>query len=88
MRKARGVNRTGGLPQLRLGGLVETGTHVICGAQLGSYQTSEVALATEIVSRLSAQMLCLADRVSRLRSLEAGAGEWCDEPSKVNSIGF
>jgi hypothetical protein len=44
------LNRTGGLPQLRLGGLVETGTHVICGAQLGSYQTSEVALATDMRS--------------------------------------
>ncbi len=61
-KSSRGVNRTGAFPQLRLVGLVETGTHVICGAELGSYDTSEVVLAREIVSRLSRQMLCLADR--------------------------
>jgi hypothetical protein len=61
-KSSRGVNRTGAFPQLRLVGLVETGTHVICGAEMGSYDTSEVVLAREIVSRLSRQMLCLADR--------------------------
>ncbi len=60
-KSSRGANETGAFPQLRLVGLVETGTHVICGAEMGGYDTSEVALAGEIVTRLSADMLCLAD---------------------------
>lgn len=59
---SRGVNKTGAFPQLRLVGLVETGTHVICGAAMGAYATSEATLAAEIVPRLSDTMLCLADR--------------------------
>lgn len=61
-KSSRGANETGAFPQLRLVGLVETGTHVICGAALGDYGTSEVTLATEIVPRLNDTMLCLADR--------------------------
>jgi hypothetical protein len=61
-RSSRGANRTGAFPQLRLVGLVESGTHVVCGAEMGSYDTSEAALASEIVTRLSGGMLCLADR--------------------------
>lgn len=59
---ARGANATGAFPQLRLMGLLENGTHVISGAELGSYRTSEVTLAEAVVSRLSGEMLCLADR--------------------------
>jgi hypothetical protein len=59
---ARGVNATGAFPQLRLVGLVETGTHVLCGAQLGPYATSEVVLAADVVPQLTSAMLCLADR--------------------------
>jgi hypothetical protein len=59
---ARGVNATGAFPQLRLVGLVETGTHVLCGAQLGPYGTSEVTLAADVVPQLTSAMLCLADR--------------------------
>jgi hypothetical protein len=58
----RGVNTTGAFPQLRLVGLLENGTHVICGAALGAYRTSEVALATPVVAQLTGEMLCLADR--------------------------
>lgn len=61
-KSSRGANETGAYPQLRLVGLVETGTHVVCGAEMGAYDTSEVALAGEIVTRLNADMLCLADR--------------------------
>ena len=60
-RSARGVNTTGVLPQLRLVGLLETGTHVICGAQLGTCRTSEVALAADVLPSLTGEMLCLAD---------------------------
>lgn len=59
---ARGVNATGAFPQLRLVGLLENGTHAICGAEFGPYRTSEVALAAAVVPRLTGEMLCLADR--------------------------
>ena len=58
----RGVNRTGAFPQLRLVGLLETGTHVLCGVQLGAYHTGEVTLAADVLPHLSGAMLCLADR--------------------------
>ena len=58
----RGANVTGAFPQVRLVGLLENGTHVICGAQLGPYGTSEVTLATGVVPHLTGKMLCLADR--------------------------
>lgn len=58
----RGVHGTGAFPQLRLVGLVETGTHVLCGAQLGAYATGEVTLAADVVATLTPDMLCLADR--------------------------
>ncbi len=59
---ARGANATRAFPQLRLVGLVETGTHVLCSAQLGAYATGEVTLAAAVVSTLTPEMLCLADR--------------------------
>ena len=43
-------------------GLVETGTHVVCGAALGPYATGEVTLAAAVVPTLTPEMLCLADR--------------------------
>ena len=58
----RGVNATGAFPQLRVVGLLENGTHVICGAQLGTYHTSETTLARDVVPTLTRDMLCLADR--------------------------
>jgi len=59
---ARGANATGAFPQLRLVGLVETGTHVLCGAAFGAYATGEVTLAAAVVPTLTPEMLCLADR--------------------------
>lgn len=49
-------------PQLRFVSLVEAGTHVLFGTRLGAYDTSEIALAREVVGGLRRQMLCLADR--------------------------
>ena len=49
-------------PQLRFVSLLEGGTHVLFGTQLGPYATSEMALAKEVISHLKAGMLCLADR--------------------------
>ena len=51
-----------GFPQIRLVSLVENGTHVLFGAQAGSYRTGENTLAREVLSRLRPQMLCIADR--------------------------
>jgi len=49
-------------PQVRLVSLVENGTHVLFGTQLGGYGHSEVALAYRILPCLHPGMLCLADR--------------------------
>lgn len=58
----RGANSEGAFPQLRVLGLVETGTHAVCAAELAPYSTGEETLAARIVPRLTGQMLCLADR--------------------------
>ncbi len=49
-------------PQVRLVSLVEAGTHVLFGTRMGGYNTSEIALANEVIANLSKGMLCLADR--------------------------
>jgi hypothetical protein len=49
-------------PQLRFVALVENGTHVLFGAQLGRYADSETTLAHAVLSALRPGMLCLADR--------------------------
>jgi hypothetical protein len=53
---------TSGFPQLRFVSLVESGTHVLFGAEQGPYTVSEIELARAVVTRLRPQMLCLADR--------------------------
>ena len=49
-------------PQLRFVALVENGTHVLFGAQLGCYADSETTLAHAALAALRPGMLCLADR--------------------------
>jgi hypothetical protein len=56
------VHRQSAFPQVRLVGLVETGTHVVFAAALAPYATSEVALAPDVLPALTPGMLCLADR--------------------------
>lgn len=51
-----------GYPQIRFASLVENGTHVLFGTQFGGCRTSEATLAKEVIPRLEAGMLCLADR--------------------------
>lgn len=51
-----------GFPQLRFVALLESGTHVLFGAEMGGYHTGEVTLARKVVTRLPADALCLADR--------------------------
>lgn len=59
---SRGANATGAFPQLRLVGLVETGTHVVFGAAIGRYSDSEATLTRGVLAALGRDMLCLADR--------------------------
>ncbi len=49
-------------PQIRFVGLLENGTHVLCGAQMSGCRTDEIALAKQVIPRLQSGMLCLADR--------------------------
>ena len=49
-------------PQLRFVSLVENGTHVLFGTQLGPYATGEITLAKTVLGVLRQGMLCLADR--------------------------
>ena len=49
-------------PQIRFVSLVENGTHVLFGTQMGAYRTSEIALAKAVLGSLCKGMLCLADR--------------------------
>ena len=49
-------------PQLRFVSLVECGTHVLFGTRMAGFATGEISLAHEVVARLKAGMLCLADR--------------------------
>jgi hypothetical protein len=49
-------------PQVRLVGLLENGTRILFAVATGTYRTAENVLAREVVPRLEAGMLCLADR--------------------------
>lgn len=50
-------------PQVRLVGLVETGAHALLAVAMAPYKTGEHTLAREVVPKLSAGMLGLADRL-------------------------
>lgn len=54
---------TGAYPKIRFVTLLECGTHVLCNARMSGYQTSETALAAEVVPALGNGVLCLADRL-------------------------
>ncbi len=49
-------------PQIRFVSLVESGTHVLFGSQMGGYSTGEISLAKGVLRWLHHGMLCLADR--------------------------
>lgn len=49
-------------PQLRFAALAECGTHVLVGAKMGPYRTSEHELAEQVLERADDTMLILADR--------------------------
>jgi hypothetical protein len=50
-------------PCLRFAALVETGTHLIFAAEMSRVATNEVALAEQLLPRVDASMLILADRL-------------------------
>ncbi len=54
---------TSAFPQVRFTALVENGTHVLFGAVPGPYPASEARLATQTLTALRPDMLCLADRL-------------------------
>ncbi|MDR3567892.1 MAG: IS4 family transposase [Syntrophobacteraceae bacterium] len=64
--KAFGRPTTGegksGYPQFRFVSLVENGTHVLFGTQIGPYAAAELTLAEKLIPCLQPGMLCLADR--------------------------
>jgi len=49
-------------PQIRFVALLESGTHVLTGAQMAGCRTDETALAKQVIPRLQKGMVCLADR--------------------------
>jgi hypothetical protein len=58
-----GANRgKSAYPQIRFVSLVENGTHVLFGSQMGSWGTGELALGKGVLPWLGPGMLCLADR--------------------------
>lgn len=55
-------NGEGAFPLLKLVSLVESGTHAVICAAIGSWKTCELALAEEVITDLSPGMLLLEDR--------------------------
>ena len=49
-------------PQIRLVALVEHGTHVLFGTEMGGYATGEITLSKSVLKRLQPGMRCVADR--------------------------
>jgi len=62
-------------PQVRMVGLVETGAHALLAVAMAPYKTGEHTLAKEVAPKLTADMLCLADRLFASFSLWKLAGE-------------
>lgn len=58
-----GANRgKSAYPQIRFVSLVENGTHVLFGSQMGGFNKGELALGQGVLPWLKPGMLCLADR--------------------------
>jgi len=61
--RPRASRGTSAYPQIHLVSLVENGTHVLIGTELGPHDQAETDLATGVLAHLTAGMLCLADRL-------------------------
>lgn len=61
----RSSNQNGGgcWPMARFVALVECGTHMIIGAEIGAYKDSEITLSKALAAKLGPGMLCMADRL-------------------------
>ena len=58
----QGQRLRGGFPQMRLVALAECGTRALIGAAVGPCSTGEKTLTADLLTRLDARMLVLADR--------------------------
>jgi hypothetical protein len=56
------AGQTVAYPQLRVAVLIESGTHIVVDAEVGTYHTGEVDLSVALVRSLRPGMLLLADR--------------------------
>lgn len=61
-KRPKGGRGKSAFPQIRAVSLVENGTHVLFGANMGGYRISEKELAIVSLNSLESGMLCLADR--------------------------
>lgn len=59
----RNQHSDGPFPKARVVGLVEVGTKAIFGLSIGLCLDSEIALAKNVIPKLEAGMLCIADRL-------------------------
>jgi hypothetical protein len=74
-------------PQIRFVSLVENGTHVLFGTQMGAYRTSEIKLAKAVLGALHQGMLCLADRgLSGFELWQQGLGTGAELLWRVRQI--
>ncbi len=68
-------------PLLRFVSLAENGTHVLFGARMADYHSSETTLARGVVPHLRRRLLCLADRsffgFELWQQAQAGGAQWC-----------
>jgi hypothetical protein len=79
----------GAYPQVRLVGLAECGTHALTAAAMGPYRAGEATLARDLLPRLGAGMLVLADRYYysyRLWAAAAGTGAQLCWRTKANHV--
>lgn len=60
------------LPQISMIGLVETKAHAFLALAMAPYKTGEHTLAKQVVPKLTADILGLADRLSRMSAY----GNW------------
>jgi hypothetical protein len=74
-------------PQIRFVSLVENGTHVLFGTQMGAYRSSEIKLAKAVLGALHQGMLCLADRgLSGFELWQQGLGTGAELLWRVRQI--
>ena len=60
-------------PQVRFVSLVENGTHVLFGSQMGAYGTGEITLAKAVLPWLRKGTLCLKRKMSNFPLRRRGA---------------